>query len=258
MSNIIPKYIFIIPYRNRQYQKQHFDIYIKYLLEDYDKNDYLIYYSHQCDYRSFNRGAVKNIGFLAMKKEYPNNYKDIIFIFNDIDTMPYIKNTFNYYTKKGEIKHFYGFEFALGGIFSITGEDFEKINGFPNYWGWGLEDNCIKLRADYYKIIINRDNFLKYKDAKVLQFDIQNEKIVTTNAMAIYKNRNIFLNCGLKSLINIDFIINNSMIDIKSFDDYFIKFENEKFKIKDIKLTGNKMKDIDKFYLNSKFKMNIN
>ena len=122
-----PKIVFIIPYRNRENDKIHFEVYIKYLLEDFNKDDYEIYYSHQNDSRAFNRGAVKNIGFIAMRDKYPDDYKNIVFVFNDIDILPIRKDLLNYYTTKGVVKHFYGFNYALGGIFSITGYDFEKI-----------------------------------------------------------------------------------------------------------------------------------
>ena len=48
-----------------------------------NKEDYEIYFAHQCDNRDFNRGAMKNIGFLAMRQKYPNDYKNITFIFNN-------------------------------------------------------------------------------------------------------------------------------------------------------------------------------
>ena len=93
---------------------------MKYILEDVSY-PYEIYFSHQCDKRDFNRGAMKNMGFLAIKDKYPDNYKNITFVFNDVDTMPYTKDLFDCNTKKGVVKHFYGFDFSLGGIFSITG-----------------------------------------------------------------------------------------------------------------------------------------
>ena len=86
----VPKKVFIVPYRNRIQHKFFFSKYMQFILEG--ETDYEIYFSHQCDARSFNRGATKNIGFLAMKQKYPNHYKDITFIFNDVDTMPYKKN----------------------------------------------------------------------------------------------------------------------------------------------------------------------
>ena len=52
-----------------------------------------------------------------MRDKYPQEYKNITFVFNDIDTIPHRKNLFDYETKPGIIKHFYGFKHALGGFF---------------------------------------------------------------------------------------------------------------------------------------------
>ena len=155
----IPERIFIVPYRNRAQQKFFFSKQMSFLLED--DNDYEIYFVHQNDTRYFNRGAMKNIGFLAMKAKYPEHYQDINFIFNDVDTLPFNK-LFDYKTESGIVKHYYGFESALGGIVVMKGSDFEKVNGYPNYWGWGMEDACLQKRCFMNQIqIIKFQNFCK-------------------------------------------------------------------------------------------------
>ena len=163
---LAPKRIFIVPYRNRIEQKFFFSKQMDFILED--SHDYEIYFVHQCDVRNFNRGATKNIGFLAMKQKYPDNYKDITFIFNDVDTLPFHK-IFDYETTQGVVKHYYGFETALGGILAIKGSDFERINGYPNYWGWGMEDACLQKRCLAYNLKIDRSHFYPIGSPEILQ-----------------------------------------------------------------------------------------
>ena len=165
-ENNIPKRIFIVPYRNRTQHKFFFSKYMSFILED--KNDYEIYFSHQCDARTFNRGAIKNIGFIAAKNKYPQHYKDITFIFNDVDTIPFYK-IFDYETTHGTVKHYYGFKYALGGIVVMKGGDFEKTNGFPGFWGWGMEDNVLQKRCEYVGLKIDRSIFYNIGSPEILQ-----------------------------------------------------------------------------------------
>ena len=139
------------------------------VLADVKKRDYKIYFSNQMDAREFNRGAIKNIGFLAMKQQYPNDYQNITFVFNDVDTMPITKNFFNYATVPGVVKHFYGYEFALGGIVSIRGSDFEKVSGYPNFWSWGYEDNLLQKRVLAAGLKIDRSQFYPIMDKNIFQ-----------------------------------------------------------------------------------------
>ena len=163
---VIPQRIFIVPYRNRLEHKFFFSNQMTFILEG--QEDYQILFVHQDDKRNFNRGAIKNIGFLAIKEKYPDNYKDITFIFNDVDTLPFHR-IFDYNTTFGVVCHYYGFENALGGIVVIKGRDFEKINGYPNFWGWGLEDACLQKRCNKYNIKIDRSHFYPIGSPEILQ-----------------------------------------------------------------------------------------
>ena len=137
------KYNFIIPYRNR---KEHLDEFIKRFTEmlkdkDIDAQFYII---HQMNPREFNRGALLNIGFLEVCKTRP----DGLFIFHDVDLYPTYWNSLQYDTSLGKIRHPIGLKNVnLGGICCFWKNEFEKVNGFPNYWGWGVEDNTIWYRA---------------------------------------------------------------------------------------------------------------
>lgn len=144
--DIVPKRIFVVPYRGREQHKSLFLRQMKYVLRNVPKDDYKLILVHQKDDRIFNRGAMKNLGFVWARNKYPQNYRDITFVFNDVDTMPFDENVFSYETEMNKAKHFFGYKFAFGGIFAIKGANFERINGFPNYWAWGMEDNAIRNR----------------------------------------------------------------------------------------------------------------
>ena len=173
----IPKRVFIVPYRNRCHQKFFFCKYMSFIMEGV--SDYEIYFSHQYDKRSFNRGATKNIGFLAIKQKYPNDYKNITLVFNDVDTVPF-KSMFDYETTHGVVKHYYGFTYTLGGIVVIKASDFERVNGFPNFWGYGMEDNCLQTRCQKYNLSIDRSVFFPVGSPEILQLFDGITRIVNT------------------------------------------------------------------------------
>jgi hypothetical protein len=227
----VPKYVFIVPYRDREPHRVFFSTYIYKIMADVPSDDWTFYFVHQNDKRPFNRGAMKNIGFLALKAAFPDNYKDIIFVFNDVDTLPYDKNVLNYYTNYGVVKHFYGFHYALGGIFSIRGVDFERINGFPNYWAWGGEDNLIYERAKQFGLTVDRSNFFTIGNQNILQFADGIKRLICRDELAtsIMPNNSD----GLSKLTNVIHAIYNDthMIDVTAFDTYIhysqLRFEEQ-------------------------------
>lgn len=214
------EYIFIVPYRDREEHKHFFDRYIKYILEDYDPSTYEIIFSHQNNKLPFNRGAMKNIGFLYAKEKYPN-YKDINFVFNDIDTMPHKKGLLNYSVKHNEIKHYYGFNFALGGIFSIKGGDFEKIDGFPNLWSWGYEDNVMLERAIKNKITINRDQFYPIFNKNILHIVDEYSKNISLKNKEMYEGNKMVDGLSTLKKVNYRFNMETGLLDVSSFESLY-------------------------------------
>jgi len=217
----IPKKIFIIPYRDRQQHKQLFITYMKTILED---EDYKMFFIHQNDKRPFNRGAIKNIGFLYCKQLYPNDYHNITLIFHDIDCMPWKKNLFDYDTVQGIVKHYYGFTFTLGGMFAIKGCDFEKINGFPNYWVWGFEDNLLQIRWLRHGAI-DRTHFLHIRHPDILTVNHGNERVTSKqneSRFISFDKKDTTNKYGISSIYNLTFNVDNidtniDMINVNHF-----------------------------------------
>jgi hypothetical protein len=214
--------IFIIPYRNREHQKHFFEYYMKYLLEDIDPSTYEIIFAHQKNELPFNRGAVKNIGFLYAKEKY-EYYKEIVFVFNDIDTLPYKKGLLDYTLKENEVKHYYGFNYCLGGMVAIRGEDFEKVNGFPSFWNWGWEDTVLSERVLSHHIRINRDQYYEYGDSSILHLIDGVSKSVSMRTYDLYKKG--VVTDGLSTLRNVTYK-KNDLLDIETFECSYSPFDN--------------------------------
>ena len=213
----IPKLVFIVPYRDREQQYLFFSQHMKIVLEDMRESDYEIYYIHQSDAREFNRGAMKNIGFLYVKEKYPNDYENITLVFNDIDTMPYVKNFLNYHTIPGRVKHFYGFQFTLGGIVSIKAGDFEKVNGYPNFWAWGYEDNLLQKRVLDAGLVIDRSQFYPLMDKNILQMKDGLKRIVNRSEFDRYMSET---KEGIQSIKNLNYVLDSStrFVNVSNFN----------------------------------------
>jgi hypothetical protein len=220
---------------------------MKHVLEDIPKTDYEIYFVEQKNTLPFNRGAMKNIGFLALKYKYPNDYKNITFVFNDVDTVPYSKNIINYDTTPGVVKHYYGFKFALGGIFSIKGEDFEKTNGFPNFWAWGGEDNYMQKRVEYAGLYIDRSVFFNILDKNILQLCDGVKRLICRKEAATVVN--MTTTDGLVTIRNLNYEFKDEYINVYNFqttrDPRMLRFEEQNIAVESkIRLEKEDIKNI--------------
>ncbi len=214
----IPSIVFIVPYRNRLDNLRWFIDHMKHLT---DFHKFEIYVSHQCDNRPFNRGAIKNIGFISIKNKYPDHYKNITLVFNDVDTYYSDVNSISYDTVKGTVMHFFGFNFALGGIFSIKGSDFELSTGFPNFWGWGLEDNAMQDRCLSNGIKIDRSVCVPIIDNRIVSTHNSDIKIISLRDSNEFRVKNMD---SLTDIVNINYKIvplldmtNVFMVNISNF-----------------------------------------
>jgi len=216
-SMATPHTIFIIPYRDRAKHKEMLDEYLELVLkhnEWEEGKDVLIWYAHQCDQRPFNRGAMKNMGLFAAKKVFPSSYRDITLVFHDVDSIPVRADMIPYRTITGVVAHYYGYKWALGGIVAMKAGDFEDVGGFPNFWGWGLEDNCLHMRCEDAKL---------ERDHRFL-FDISDRRIRRPfdGVTRTYSNReaNILKSENpdkVSDLKDVSFKIEGRMLNVTSF-----------------------------------------
>ncbi|MGH0152889.1 UNVERIFIED_CONTAM: hypothetical protein FKN15_023665 [Acipenser sinensis] len=119
---------------------------------------------------TFNRAKLMNVGYAESLKEYDYD----CFVFSDVDLIP--MDDRNIYKCFSQPRHLSvsmdKFDFSLpyeqyfGGVSSLSKEQFQKINGFPNnYWGWGGEDDDIYNRLSFRGMTISRPDAIigKYR-----------------------------------------------------------------------------------------------
>nr|XP_054771786.1 beta-1,4-galactosyltransferase 5-like [Lytechinus pictus] len=144
------KVAIVIPFRNRH---KHLSILIRNLIPllKLQNLEFRIFVSEQDNDMIFNRGMMKNIGYLEALRF---GRWDCV-VFHDIDQIP-MKGA-NYYGCDGMPRHFCArpeemgfrpaYELLFGGVVGVTEEQMTKSNGYSNfYWGWGGEDDDLLKR----------------------------------------------------------------------------------------------------------------
>lgn len=159
----------IIPYRDRAEHLEEFLPYIsEFFATDIRRNSrrILIKIIEQSEEREFNRGLLKNIGYLFSKKfcRYV--------AFHDVDYLPKFAD---YSKPKGwaaiatkgpeklvdthSVTITHDIDSFFGGVVLFRNAAFEKVNGYSNsYWGWGYEDQDLASRCQLLGIPFERRN----------------------------------------------------------------------------------------------------
>ncbi|KAM4620847.1 beta-1,4-galactosyltransferase 4 [Polymixia lowei] len=150
----------LIPHRNRE---KHL-LYLLHHLHPFLQRQQLhygIYVIQQAGDATFNRAKLLNVGYLEALKDH--NWE--CFIFHDVDLVP--ENDYNLYMCDKQPKHLVvgrnatGYKLRykgyFGGVTAMTKDQFDKVNGFSNtYWGWGGEDDDLRIRVQLQKMKIVR------------------------------------------------------------------------------------------------------
>lgn len=122
---------------------------------------YTIYVIQQAGDATFNRAKLLNVGYLEALKDHSWD----CFIFHDVDLVP--ENDHNLYLCDKQPKHLVvgrnatGYKLRykgyFGGVTALTKDQFFQVNGFSNtYWGWGGEDDDLRIRVELQKMKIVR------------------------------------------------------------------------------------------------------
>jgi beta-1,4-galactosyltransferase 3 len=141
----------IVPYLNRE---PHLRVLIYNLnrLLQLQQIHYAIYVVEPVPQQTFNRAKLFNVGFTEAMLDYAWNCS----VFHDVDLIPeslLLRYTCPYANPR-HLAYYYDrhrqyTDLTVGGVNSMTKQQFETVNGFSNdFWGWGGEDDDM-----YYRLI---------------------------------------------------------------------------------------------------------
>jgi glycosyltransferase involved in cell wall biosynthesis len=163
----------IIPYRDRE---EHLSILLPSLLEKFQDEDYEIIVAEQNDNEKFRLSSLYNIAFkytsgnliifhdvdyiptsnvsYQLKNNNPTYpVKKVVFLNNNLTPKNYNDIPAGYRHFKDDVGNHWG------GVFMMSREHFESINGFnPLYIGWGKEEEETHLRLLEKNLICERND----------------------------------------------------------------------------------------------------
>lgn len=155
--------VVITPYRDRPRQKDTFISHMRAFLEEKGIPYIIVIAEQSDDGRPFNRGAMKNIGYLEVKKFLKATIIDdshVVYVNQDIDVLPKSQECIYAIPNEDTVYNPYGVKQCLAKIHMQSSKVMETSNGYPNnYWAWGLEDVCMQARAESHGFKIDRTNF---------------------------------------------------------------------------------------------------
>jgi hypothetical protein len=164
----------LIPCRNMETQINKFIPHINAYLSKIGITNFEIFIIEQDNDQLFNRGALFNVGYKETMMSHNNqlNY----YCLHDIDILPNMDTINNYYMiPDNTIRHLYGHLSSLDGIFLLSQNTYQLLNGFSNnYPGWGFEDNDFLRRGQMNNVSIDRAYF--QERFKTINFKEMDEK----------------------------------------------------------------------------------
>jgi hypothetical protein len=212
----------IVPIRDKNEELFKFAAHMQWFLAD--KLDYTIYFIEQQSPDLFNYGSLCNVGYELLKDECD------YFIFHDVNLIPITDNCdytgdflnpIHMACNIAEIKNGKPYPQYIGGVFKITKEDFEKINGFSNdYWDGGFEYMDLLWRMDKYGVSLPT---IKFFDKDIYKYhrlvDVNENEYEITKKLTSFE-----FNDGDSLMIKANPIIDNLFQDSFTISfDAFIK-----------------------------------